>query len=396
VSIVGFGAQGRVLAKFMDTNPEVDKIRVGDIRWSFIKDYIHRYERVEGYKVDASNYNEVLEFTKNSDVIINAVTPEFNINIIKSALENNANYIDMAFGPPYENLDKEIALDSDFKKKNITAITSSGLSPGITNILIANVADDLDAIDSIKLVCAGTMDSDIPFTTWSPEVMIEDCLADTYIYKNGSLVRMPPFSGRQLISLPVIGEVEVFHHIHEELFTLWRFLGKKVNYIEFKFGGLGIEIIYLAYKLGLLSEKPIDVKGTKISPLKVFLSVIPRPPTEDMLVKWINEGIVRDGKVVCLAMVEGYRGDKRVSARVYAVTPSIVDIVRKMPQANHVSYATSASCYIFADMLGKGEVEEKGVYVPEALSMEVRRKFIDKITSLDPPIKVNLELRMEL
>lgn len=396
VSILGFGAQGRVIAKLMDLNSSVNKISVGDVRGDLIKTNIQGYERVEGYKVDASNYSELLRFIRDSDVVVNAVIPEFNINIIKAALENNVNYIDMAFGPPYENLDEQMRLDESFKREGITAITASGFSPGITNILIGNVADDLDVIDSIKIVCGGISDSDVLFSTWSPETMIEDCLADTYVYKYGELVRMPPFSGRETIDLPIIGRTTAFNHIHEEMFTLWRFLGKKINYMEFKFGGPSIEMIHMLYTLGLLNEEPINIKGVEVSPLDVFLSVMPRPPSEDMLVKWVSEKVVRDAKVGCLTKIEGYKNGKRTSVDIHLVSPSIIDVVNKMPMANHVSYITSSSCYTLADMLGKEEIRDRGVYVPEALNRDVRESFIDRITSLDPHIMIGIKLKMEL
>ena len=65
------------------------------------------------------------------------MVPEYNINVLKAAYEAKPHYIDMAFGSPYDNLEKELKYSGKIKDIDRVAITSTGLTPGTTNILAA-------------------------------------------------------------------------------------------------------------------------------------------------------------------------------------------------------------------------------------------------------------------
>ncbi len=398
VLVLGVGAQGRVLSYLFDKTDSVEELRLAGRRFEKVKRYAETLDRAIAYKADAYNIDEICNAAKGVDLIVNAVLPEHNLYVMKAALKVNANYIDMAFGPPYDNIDKELELGDEFKKRDLVAITSTGITPGTTNILAACAADELDKIDYIKIVDAEVVDSDVPISSWSPETFIADCIEyDTFVYEDGELKRVKPFSGEEVINFPVIGPQKVYYHAHEEQVTLWRFIKKPIKKIEFKIGGPALEFLAQLYSLGLLSREPIEVKGVKIAPLDVYLALVPRPPTPEQLREYIEKNILRYAQEVTMVEVTGYRDNEFNRYTYYVYSPPIKEIISKVPPANHGSYLTSTGCYILSRMIGEGLISERGVIVPEALNREERVRYIKaNMEWIDPHIKIELKVEKVL
>ncbi|RLG61879.1 hypothetical protein DRN84_02895 [Candidatus Geothermarchaeota archaeon] len=396
-TIFGTGAQARVLTWFLEHDKEVDEFRVAGRNMKKVEAIVKKYEKAVPYKADATKVDQIVEASKGADILINAVVPEYNTNVLKAAYEAKSHYIDMAFGPPYDNLEKELEYSNKFKDIDRVAITSTGLTPGTTNILAALAADELDEIDRIKIYDVDIADSDIAFSTWSPETFIADCLEkDTYVYDNG-LKRVPPFSGYEEIEVPIFGRQPFWYHAHEEQVTLWRFIGKKVNKVEFKIGGPATEFVYNLYLNGLLSRDSIEYDGCKITPLDFYLKIVPRPPTEEELRKWIDEGLLRDAKEVAVTEVWGWRDEDYYHYKYTVIGPSIKDIIKKVPPANHSSYLVSGGCYLLVRMIADGMIRERGVIVPEQINRDARIRYVkDHSRVLDPSIEIRLEIEATL
>ena len=240
-------------------------------------------------------------------------------------------------------------------------------------------------------------DSDVAFSTWSPETFIADCLEkDTYVYDNG-LKRVPPFSGYEEIEVPIFGRQPFWYHAHEEQVTLWRFIGKKVNKVEFKIGGPATEFVYNLYLNGLLNRDAIEYNGCKITPLDFYLKIVPRPPTEEELRKWIDEGLLRDAKEVVVTEVWGWRDGDYYHYKYTIIGPSIKDIIKKVPPANHSSYLVSGGCYLLVRMIADGMIRERGVIVPEQINRDARIRYVkDHSRVLDPSVEIRLEIEATL
>jgi|Deesub1362B_J571_1020462.scaffolds.fasta_scaffold00005_164 saccharopine dehydrogenase-like NADP-dependent oxidoreductase len=393
VLIIGLGAQGRVLSYLFDKTDDVEEVRIASRRYEVVKQYSRKLEKAVAYKVYADNIDQIKQAGKGVDLIVNAVIPKYNLYIMRAALDINANYIDMAFGPPYENIDYELRMDSDFRVKGLSAITSSGLTPGTTNILAALAADELESVHSIKIGDAEVVECDVPFSSWSPETFIADCLEeDTFVFDNGELKRVPPFSGREIIKLPRIGPQPMYFHAHEEQVTLARFIGKGVRYVEFKIGGPALDFLAELYRVGLLSKNEVNLKGQKIRPIDLYLALAPKPPTPEELRSMISEGIMKSAQEVAYIIVEGEKQGIKHRYTYYVYSPDIHELMEKVPPANYSSYLVSTGCYILSLMQCRGEIEPLGVVVPERLTRKVRLEYLMANTHLDPIVEIELRV----
>lgn len=183
VLIVGCGEQGVGIAKYLVEKADIDVIRLADIDLkkanSFAKGL--KSSKVSAHSVDAGNIEELLKAAKGVHVIVNAVIPRFNLPIMEAALRSNTNYVDMASGPPYVT-SEQLGQTKKWKKAGLTALINTGISPGVTNVLIARAADQLDRVEEVLIrsatkILSGTRvyeGKELFLETWSPETMWKD------------------------------------------------------------------------------------------------------------------------------------------------------------------------------------------------------------------------------
>ncbi len=389
VLIVGCGAQGKVISTHMARSREVDEIRLSDVNIEACKQHAEwlKSDKVSVYKVDASNVKGVASLAKGVDVVVNAVIPEYNLSIMNAALESGANYIDLAFGPPYENIDKEFEKSEKFIDAGLTAITGTGTAPGLTNVLAARAVDQLDKVDDILIRLYNSLEAKEPISTWSPRTMIEDCMLKPVIFENGTFKEVPPFSGEEVYNFPEpIGTQIVWFHMHEEPHMLGRTMkGKGLKNCNVKMGALaGIKSLF---DRGLLSDKPVTVReGISVTPWEVVAASLPPPPTMDELKQKMEAGIIIDSRAVAVVDVKGEKNGEEVRIVSWAFYPSIKEVVKTFPMATHTSYMAGTNCTLIAIMLGRGEIKTKGVVTPELLEPETRQKYVLELAHQKPPI----------
>jgi len=378
--VIGGGAAGQVICTHLSRAPDLDVLKIADLDLKKVKTYAGwlNNEKVSVQKLNASNEGAVAKLARGMDLLVNALEPTYNLTIMKAAFRAKTKYQDLAFGPPYETLGKELKQDAKWKKAGLTAITGTGNSPGITNILASVGADELDVVEGIKIVVFSKMNSTQLISTWSPATMIEDMMGEPTIYENAHFKVVPPFGGEEIYNFPEpIGPQNVSYHAHEEPHTLPRFIGKGIRYVGFKYGVNPLMEDLL--RIGLLSKKPVRVKGAKVAPIDVVISCYPKPLGIEELRAKIEAGIVR-GSIGCDAVEVWGKNEGRAIRQTYFVRwPDIKEVNRNMPHATHTSYMAGTGAAILTEALARGQIEMKGVIAPECLERRVREDFLAEL-----------------
>jgi len=378
ILIVGAGAQGSVIATEIVKSPEVSEVRVSDINLRKAERLAERLksEKVSTYRVDANKVDDITRAARKTNVIVNATTwnAKFNLNIMEAALKIGAHYQDLASHPT-----EQLALSNRWKEAGLTALIDTGISPGFTNVLAAQAADKLDSVTEIRIRLWGAVESEEPISLWSPETAWVDMATEPIVYEEGEYKEVPPFSGEEVYDFPApIGPQTVFWHSHEEPETLPRFIDKGVKYVDFKMGGPDFPLARAMVKFGLLSDKPIDVKGVKVAPRDVLLALVPPTPSMEEMERMIKARMINMRGCI-VADVKGQKGDAKMHYILYSHMIDIYELEKRMPGANPIAYSTSVPASIFTKMLVKGEIKTRGVIPPEALESAVRQKFLAEL-----------------
>jgi len=391
VLIVGCGAQGKVISTFLSQSREVDKVLLADVDVETCNRHAYRVKstKLSTHSLDASSVDSVAKLAERADVIVNAVPPQFNLTLMDAALKSETHYVDLAFGPPYDTFEKQMLKDASFKRNNLTALTCTGSSPGIVNVVAANAADELDTVSSIRLRIGDMMRSKEPISTWSPETMLGDMAEEPIVYKDGEYMKVPPFSGEEVFDFPEpIGPQPTFMHVHEEAITLPRFIGKGINYLDIKLGTPEMPMIKALVDLGLCSSDPIDVDGVKVIPRHLLLQLFPPTPTPEEIEKKLEAGIITDAHQAYVVEVAGSREGRTVTYKYSINAPSLRQVQKMMPGATHESFLTGTSAAIFTEILGEGKIRTRGVIAPECLERQAREEFLARLGKLN--VKIGL------
>jgi len=348
VLVVGAGGQGGPCASILARDKGVAEIVLGDIDIELanrVKNKI-KSDKITTVKLDAGRVEEIKNAARGVDVIINLTLVEFNDNIRQAAVENGVHYVDAAGDYPLmEQLARNELpeIDNAFKKAGLTALICCGGIPGMDNVLVRYACDKLDQVESIRIRLSGQISQkpqDIISAWnpgWSPKIAIIDCALETLVFENGEYKRYPPYSGREEYNFGPLGKVLLSHHLHEEVFGLPHFIGKGVKYCDFKFP-VDVRAGSLV-KLGFASDKPIDVKGVKVSPLDVLVKLVPSPAnaffTEDEAVKHPV-----DFDRICVIKVKGVKSGEDIEHiisfhyNLFANTEERLEIYKKFGTLN--------------------------------------------------------------
>ncbi len=392
LAIFGVGAQGSTIARRMNEHPNVSEIICADNDKRAAQELSESLNKARPLQLDASDVNNVIEAAEGCDLVVNGLPLEYDLLVMEAALAVNASYMDMA--GPMEDIgfvESYQLIFSDwhekFKEKGLTAIVGCGSSPGLANIMAREAVDKLDACDTIGIyVFEGVWTEKFTPFWWSPEVALSDMGYRTFRYENGRHVIDKPFSRPVMMKFRGIDrEVRMVDHEHDEPVTMGLLADKVlkgVKNVDFKYGGCGVELSELLYKMGLLSKEPVTVKDTRIAPMDLVLKLCPPAPKYPAEIKAIIDAGVAVEEGAFLVRVAGTKDNKPLSIDCYANAPGLVESFAKSG-LSHETYLTGQCGAVFVKMLVDEVFGEKGLFVPEQFDADARRFCFDELAKLD-------------
>lgn len=208
--------------------------------------------------------------------VINCCPYQFNLDVMNAALKVGCHYLDL--GGLFHMTRRQLKLHLRFKQANLLAVLGMGASPGLTNLLAAHGAAQLDEVTEIH-VRLGARDlskyESIPAlpVAYSLKTILEEFSKPPALFTKGKLTFVEPMSGEAPFRFPSpVGVVRPFYTLHSELATLpVYFRDKGVKEVSFKiaFDEDFVGKVKFLRDLGLAEMKPVNVQGTEISPLLV-------------------------------------------------------------------------------------------------------------------------------
>lgn len=367
ICVIGTGVQGSAIALTLTKTPEVSEIVCADINLDRVKRVAGKLgsDRVSMQRVDAGNMDDLLRVLKGADAVINATLPRYNLNIMNAALKRGAHYVDLASDVPENAIPKQLGLSDKFRNAGLTAVVYQG-GPFVMNVLVRYAADRLDSVDEIRVRFGwrSTIEKEEFIPTWAPvwcpEIALLEWVTPPAVYEDGRFKKVPTFSGIEEYPFPEpVGPLTVCFIDYEPVWTLPRFIGKGVKYVDCK---LSPDVMAGALiKMGLASDKPIEVKGVRVVPRDFLLALVP-PPSEIDMAKMLEESEM-DTLGCLLAEVRGEEGGEKIAYTLYR-TSSTRETYEKFGSG---WAGVAIPAVITAVMLVKGEVKIKGVIPPEGL-----------------------------
>ena len=402
VLIMGVGAQGSTIAKRLEEEPAVSEIRCADYDQKAAAEIAGQLKKAKNYTVDARKVEEITKAASGADLIVNGLAPDFNMNVMDAALEACCHYQDMASGPVsdigcVEAVERCLNRNREFEAKGLTALINTGSAPGVANILARDAVELLDSCDEIEiLVYDGVWSKQfIPFW-WSPKTAFGDMAAEPIRFENGKFRRTKPFDNPSMEEFKGLGLRRMVDHEHEEPVTMGLLADKVfkgVKNVNFRYGGPALELAENLYRMGLLSEEKINVKGVEIVPMDVISELTPPAPKYPDEIRQVLDGGMILEEAAFVVRVKGHKDGKSVGIESYVNAPGLTESFR-LAQMSHESYYTGQSASLFTKMLVNDVVTRAGVFPPELLEEKERNYFLSEAEKLKITVDRTITTRL--
>jgi len=382
VLVLGYGNTGSVIARDLAETSEAN-IVVADKRPLETKQLADEIssDKIATEQVDVTDHNGLTKLLRRDiDVVVNCTFYQFNINVMRAAIESGVHYLDL--GGLYHVTLKQLELDDKAKKAEITAILGCGCAPGITNILAMHGANKLDKVDSVYLYSGTAVFKKITGVkvAYAVPTLLDELTMNAHTYKNGKVVEVPPFSEEETLRFPEpIGEVKAYIVIHSEPATVPRTIDKGVKNAVFRIiiSPVAVSKLKMLDEVGLTSKEVIAIKGVSTSPrefLERYFGSLPRPK-------------IKKGDEVHIVRVDVIGEKDGGEAR---CTFDVINDSKPEWNASSSGFVTGVPASIIAQMLARSDIQLKGVHPsevcvkPELFIAELKKRGI-KISGVVKP-----------
>ena len=356
IGVLGSGLMGKEAARDLTQSEGITAIGLADIDLTRAQEVVDQLNspKLTAYQVNASDEQELANFMRQFDVIINALFYSFNEIVAKTAIQVGVNSVDLG-GHIGHITDKVLDMHEDAEVANVTLIPDLGVAPGMINILSGYGASKLDELTSIKLYVGGIPVKPEPpleyYHVFSMEGLFDHYTDPSLIIRNGVKQEVPSLSEVERLHFEKFGPLEAFHTSggtstlsvsYPDIDTL--------EYKTIRYPGHA-EKFQLLVDLNLTrNDYEVELRGQKINPREVFLKVL------DPIVELGD----RDDAVLLRVVVSGMRAGEETTYQYEMAT-----FKDREHNVTAMARATANTISVVAQMIGNGTIAKKGVYPPE-------------------------------
>jgi lysine 6-dehydrogenase len=354
--VLGAGLQGSACAYDLLQNPEVSQVRLADLKLDHLAPYLAPLSgpRLLPTPLDVRDREAVLAVMRESDAVMSAIPYYFNYPLAELAVEAGVHFSDL--GGNTEIVFQQKQLHPRAQEKGVTIVPDCGVAPGMVNIFAEHGIRQLDTVESVRIYVGGLPQHPEPplnyQIVYSLEGVLDYYTTLSWVLRDKKRAQVVALSERETVRFPApVGDLEAFHTAGGLSTMAWRYEGKipTMEYKTLRYPGHA-EIMETIRSLGLLDLEPVDVKGLKVVPRDVFVSVVgpklTKPKGRDILALRVT--------------VTGTKGGQPARRG--------FDLIDRYDEAHGISAmmrTTGFSLSITGQMQVRGEVQPPGVWTPD-------------------------------
>ncbi len=361
VVLGGAGAMGQVIVRDLaHTTPGDAQIVIADLNPSKAEE-VRKSVQSGGTKIStaAANLKDPESLKKafsGASVVVNSTPYYFNVQVMEAALEAGCHYLDL--GGLFHITRKQLELNEKFKQKNLLACLGMGAAPGITNIMAAHAAHELDAVETVDIAVAGVdfVQCNHPcLPPYALDTILDEYALEPWVFEAGKFLAKPPMSGEQWLDLPEpVGRMRAFLTLHSEVATIpLNYQHKGIKNCTYRLGlpAQFHERMKFLVDLGFAEKDSLSVDGAQVNPRAILAAIIGKHPmpTQDP-----------DDAEVIRVDVLGTKHGRPASVRMETTVLSNPEW-----KVSCGALDTGVPPSIVAQMIGLGVINDRGVLAPE-------------------------------
>ena len=345
IAVLGAGMVGSAIAIDLASRHHVTALDVSNINLELLK---KRNPRIETQHADLRDYLSYPQLISLFDIVVTAVPGFMGYKTLEASINCGKNIVDISFFP-----EDVLQLDQLAKEKGVTVITDCGVAPGMSNFIIGRYNEEMK-IDALEIYVGGLPKvRKKPFqykAPFSPADVIEEYTRPARLMENGHIIVRPALSEVEWIHFENLGTLEAFNTdgLRSLLYTMPHIKNQKEKTMRYPGH---VDIIISLKESGFFNETPIDINGTKISPLKV---------TSQILFNEWKLGLEEEELTVMKVKLSG-----KEDGETKTVEWSLLDFYDHETKMSSMARTTGYTCTAAVNLLAQNLFNEKGVFPPE-------------------------------
>ena len=367
IAVLGAGMVGSAIAIDLASRHHVTAFDVNNRNLELIK---KRNPRIETQQADLQDYLSYPKRLSPFDIVVTAVPGFMGYKTLEASINCGKNIVDISFFP-----EDVLQLDQLAKQKGVTVVTDCGVAPGMSNFIIGRYNEEMK-IDALEIYVGGLPKvRKKPFqykAPFSPADVIEEYTRPARLMENGHIIVRPALSEVEWIHFENLGTLEAFNTdgLRSLLYTMPHIKNQKEKTLRYPGH---VDIIISLKESGFFNETPIDINGTKISPLKV---------TSQILFNEWKLGLEEEELTVMkVKLIWKKDGESKT------IEWSLLDFYDHETKIFSMARTTGYTCTAAVNLLAQNLFNEKGVFPPELIGN--RKKCFDFVLEYLKERKVN-------
>lgn len=390
VMIVGMGAQGSTVAKFISKEPSTGLILCADQDKAAVDNVVASLKNAKGVILDGTDADAIANAAKdyNIDIIVSGMPLEIGKGVLEAAMKAETCYQDFCAPYGYDDNDwadgfKYISTECSkrFEKAGKSAVCATGSAPGVICVAALKTMQYLDSCETITLmVYEGVVSKRFMPFWWSPLTALDGMAHPSWAYENGKIIRTDGFTRPIRRTFDELGkEAEFYEHAHGEAVYIGLNADthfKGVKNVYFKYGGSGMDFARPLFVSGLLSREPELIDGQQVIPFNVILKHLPPAPKYSYEIKEIiDEGLISDSGAMVVEAI-GKKDGKDVVVETHVMAPGMIESFNKSGLTAEM-YLTGQGGAIFTKMLINDIINKPGL-ISSAMLDENQIEYYEK------------------
>lgn len=312
--------------------------------------------------VDVTDVESLARVLEPCDVCLNCSLAYYNVRVMEACLKSGTHYTDM--GGLFHWAKEQLAMHDRFVAAGLTAVCGSGSAPGMVNVMARYAYLRLDAVEWVRISdgIINRASAAAPLVPpYSLDTLLNEFLMSAWPFLDGDWKESPPFSGLEEVDFPEpVGTQTCYYTIHSEPYTIpMAFRSKGIRECTFKLAlprAFEQKLRFLC-DLGTAGTEPLEVKGVRIVPRDLLLTLVERSQNA---AKPVTPAKPDDHKVLRVDV----RGTKDGQVQDWRLQT----VLHPYPDWNMTcgGFTVGYPAAITARLLGRSVIQERGAFGGEA------------------------------
>ena len=205
VVLGGAGAMGQITVRDLAESEPVTEVVIADLSLEKARQLksLLGHAKLKSQFADIADRSNLVSVFSGAKAVVNCSPYKFNLDVMEAALAAGCHYLDL--GGLFHNTRKQLELNDRFKEKGLLAVLGMGAAPGMTNVMAAYAASDLDLVESIDMYVAGVdfLRHEHPcLPPYALETILDEYALEPMVFEGGKFQAKPPMSGELSLDMP--------------------------------------------------------------------------------------------------------------------------------------------------------------------------------------------------